>query len=354
MSWCAFSKKSLRGVSVYSGPESNKKHGNHDTKSDNASTAIIKQMLAVKLLSHHCTKFVSYESCWRGKTTFLFCHVISWDQKIINLLVKLLSRYCKKFVAYDSCWRGGAIFLFCHVMLCDHKIICMWLEIGVLQYKSRICQVWCLKVLLRDIIWPHHPKNMWLGKWEPRNLSPLATGFGVYRSEDITFHLVAWHQVTILCKKYVTYEGVLLNLSHHCTQFDGWCLVLWKCRYNVSILSRQITLSHDQREMWLGRWERFNLSHHCAKFVAYGSCGREICFYFVGWYNITTWSKGHMTCLVIRSPSTYIITVPSLMLKGLVEMDIWSFLFCHITSRGHMIKRTCDVSVGFSQHKLPI
>ena len=147
MSWCAFSKKSLRAVSVYSGPESNKKHGNHDTKSDNASTAIIKQMLAVKLLSHHCTKFVSYESCWRGKTTFLFCHVISWDQKIINLLVKLLSRYCKKFVAYDSCWRGGAIFLFCHVMLCDHKIIGMWLEIGVLQYKSRICQVWCLKVL---------------------------------------------------------------------------------------------------------------------------------------------------------------------------------------------------------------
>ena len=63
MSWCAFSKKSLRAVSVYSGPESNKKHGNHDTKSDNASTAIIKQMLAVKLLSHHCTKFVSYESC---------------------------------------------------------------------------------------------------------------------------------------------------------------------------------------------------------------------------------------------------------------------------------------------------
>ena len=59
---CIF-KKVVAGRAVYSGPESNKKHRSHDTKSDNVSTAIIKQMLAVMLLSHACTKFVAYEFC---------------------------------------------------------------------------------------------------------------------------------------------------------------------------------------------------------------------------------------------------------------------------------------------------
>ena len=64
--------------------------------------------------------------------------------------------------------------------------------------------------------------------------------------------------------------------------------------------------SHDQKNMWLGKWNPLNLSHHCFKFYAYRFYG-----------------KGDIT-----------------------------FVFCPMTSRDHMIKTTYGF-VGVPQPKLP-
>lgn len=74
---CIF-KKWLWGGSVYSGLESDKKLGNYGTKSDNALTDNIMQMLPVKLLSHQCAKFVAYVPCGRGNTILFLSRDIMW------------------------------------------------------------------------------------------------------------------------------------------------------------------------------------------------------------------------------------------------------------------------------------
>ena len=54
-----------------------------------------------------------------------------------------------------------------------------------------------------------------------------------------------------------------------CQHYQVWCLkVSWKWRYKVSIFSRDITRPHDQRDMWIGKIDYLNLSHHYAKFDA--------------------------------------------------------------------------------------
>ena len=81
---------------------------------------------------------------------------------------------------------------------------------------------------------------------------------------------------------------------------------LWKWRYNVSILSRNTTWPNDQRKIWHGKWNPLNLSLHHTKNDAYRSC-----------------EGGDIT-----------------------------FLFCHMTSRDHMIKGTCDLAdVDPSSHQ---
>ena len=60
-------------------------------------------------------------------------------------------------------------------------------------------------------MWSHYERDMWLGKWEP------------------------------------------INLSHHCTKFGAW--KSYENGDNVFILSSDIPLQHVQRDMWYGKWE---------------------------------------------------------------------------------------------------
>ena len=53
---------------------------------------------------------------------------------------------------------------------------------------------------------------------------------------------------------------------------------------------------HDQMDMWLGKGEPVNISHHCAKLDAYRCCeSGDVMFFTVIWHHVTTWSKAHMS-----------------------------------------------------------
>lgn len=62
-------------------------------------------------------------------------------------------------------------------------------------------------------------------------------------------------------------------------------------------------------------------------------------------------SRDHIikkTCDVVSdNPSPYVTTLPSLILTGLVEMK-YDILFCHVTSYDRMIKGTCNLVSGKS------
>ena len=87
-------------------------------------------------------------------------------------------------------------------------------------------------------------------------------------------------------------------------------------------MSRDITWAHDQKDMWLSKWESLNLRQHCTKFDAFRSCrsGNKT-FLFC---HVT--STDHM----IKGPygfakgslSTKVTTVLSLMVIGLVEVEM--------------------------------
>ena len=132
--------------------------------------------------------------------------------------------------------------------------------------KSPLFKVGCLEVfkkwrnntfiLSSNVTWPHDQRDMWLGKWEPLNLSPHPTKSGVSRS-------------------YGNADKTFLNLS------------------------RDIMGPHDPG-LWLGRWESLTLSYHYAKSDAYGCCSSK---------------------------------------------DI-KLLFCYVASHDHIIKRKCDLVSG--------
>ena len=88
-----------------------------------------------------------------------------------------------------------------------------------------------------------------------------------------------------------------------------WCFkVLWKSKYNISILSCDIMWPRDQKTC-LGKKNSPSLSYHLAKFDAYRSCGSR---------------------------------------------DI-TFSFCHVTAYDRMISEKCDMIKGsqFWQHLTP-
>ena len=45
-------------------------------------------------------------------------------------------------------------------------------------------------------------------------------------------------------------------------------------------------------------------------------------------------------------PSSKVTTLPSLLAVGFVEKDIFCFLICHVTSREHMVRWSCDIMGG--------
>lgn len=134
-------------------------------------------------LIHHPTKNGTYNSCGSGDQTFLICHVTLSDH-VIKKHVTLVNVY--------SCYRKGVASLTCHVT--------------------------------RDI---------WLGKWEPLDLSHHCARFDAYRScssGDITFLFcrVTSHDYTIIGTYVAWWVGSLQPKPQQC-QF--WHLqVLWKWR----------------------------------------------------------------------------------------------------------------------------
>ena len=129
---------------------------------------------------------------------------------------------------------------------------------------------------------------------------------------SMTFWVGAFYQKSPLCQVWWLY--VLWN---------RWSMVIRLLFFNVK------SCDHMIKETWLGQWEALTLSHHPTNFGAYRSsrsgdetfliCHVKSCDHMI---------KGHMTM--------DITIVPSLMLIGLMGVEM--FLFCHMTlwSKGHV------------------
>ena len=159
----------------------------------------------------------------------------------------------------------------------------------------------------------HHSTTLsrliWLCKW--RSHSPYVTTakLDAYRSCGsgcvfILTHDIAWCGHVMPRDKIKTYllptdtrlgKWAHFNLSHHCAKFEArrFCGI----RYDVFILSRNITWSHDQRDMWLGTWRPFtpkSQQYYNAKFEAYRSCRSADITLLCHQHHVTTWSKEHV------------------------------------------------------------
>ena len=102
-------------------------------------------------------------------------------------------------------------------------------------------------------------------------------------------------------------------------------IVLRNLRFNIFSSSRDITRPHDRRNTRLGKWEPLNLSHDYAKFDAYRSCSSgDVKSLFC--HVISDDHTIKETCDWVRmSSSTQLTTVQSLMVIGLVEVEIQHF-----------------------------
>ena len=127
-----------------------------------------------------------------------------------------------------------------------------------------------------------------------------------------------------------------------------------KRRYNVFILSRDITWAHDQRVMWLWKRELLSQSQNCANFDAYKTCGsRDIMFLFCH----ATLCE-HMIKVTYDLVSTNPFNLSQHYTKFYAFRSCGSrnktFLFCHVTSGEHMIQGSCDFVKRSPQPKLPL
>lgn len=120
--------------------------------------------------------------------------------------------------------------------------------------------------------WPYDQRDMWHGN-TPLTISHQHIKFDAYRSSEflsfIVCHLTSYGSVI---KVQITFW---VGYSHTNSPLSKvWCLlVLWK--WIIGFVSHGIPWSHDQRDVWYGKWEPLKLSHHCANFDAYMSCGNE-------------------------------------------------------------------------------
>lgn len=143
---------------------------------------------------------------------------------------------------------------------------------------------------------------MWVCKWESLNLSLQPTWFCIHRSCRTGAEMFLIYQVT-LCDQVIKvhmslWMGAFNPKSLLCQM--GWLKVLWLWRYNIFILPCDETYPHDQRDILLGKGEPLNLGCYCTQIDG---------------------------CRPCRS------------------RDI-TFLLCHLTSFGHMIKETFDLVNG--------
>ena len=100
----------------------------------------------------------------------------------------------------------------------------------------------------------------------------VVTSLMVIGLVEMCFYFVTWHHVTTWSKGRVTWQvGAPEPKSPLC---QIWYLqVLWNGKYNLFILTLDLTWPHNQRDLWLRKWEPFNLSYQYAKFGDYKSCG---------------------------------------------------------------------------------
>ena len=74
-------------------------------------------------------------------------------------------------------------------------------------------------------------------------------------------------------------------------------------------------------------------------------------FYFFAVYYVTLWSKEHMTCGVgAPQPKSTFSKFDTYRSCGRGDITL---LICHVTSRDHVIKRTCDIVGGSPHPKTP-
>ena len=135
------------------------------------------------------------------------------------------------------------------------------------------------------------------------------------------------------------------TLHHKSSPYQVWCLfVLWRWRYSISILSRDIKWPHDQRHIWLGRWEFHNLSHHYGKLNTYRYC-RTRDMWFGKWKHGTSdkpKNKGYVTDKW-EPLSHHCFNFDTYSYCG---TEAIKFLVCHVTSRDHIIKWICNLASG--------
>ena len=157
----------------------------------------------------------------------------------------------------------------------DQMVICLytWESLNLSYYSSkfdayRFYGSWNIFVFLScNIAWPRDQRDMWLGKWQPFKQRHHLMFIGFVEVKINFFSFVTW-KGTATWKKRDMWLGNWERLyqSHNCGKVDGKLKVLWKWRYNILALSRDITWLHNQRGMLLGKREPFNLSHYCPKF----------------------------------------------------------------------------------------
>ena len=196
----------------------------------------------------------------------------------------------------------------------------------------------------RDVTWAYYQRDMWLDECESLSLSHCAN-FDAFRScrsgnKTILFcHVTSSdHMIKVPC------DFVNGSLSTKVTTVASLMLIDL-VEVKVFILSCDITLPNDQRDMWLCKREPLNQNHHC---YAYRSCVRRDIFFL--FCRVTsrdqiikvTWD------LLNGSPPNQDTSLPKFLLIGilLVLRGDTMFLFCHETLCQHMIKETCDLLSG--------
>ena len=114
----------------------------------------------------------------------------------------------------------------------------------------------------------------------------------------IRYYFKIWHYKyganAVFC--HVTHMWLYALVSERIltksTQCHVWCLqILWKWRYSVFILLRDVMWLRDQRDIWLDKWELLTIIHHPTKFGGSRTCGSR---------NIMIW-----ICLVTQQKSTF-------------------------------------------------
>ena len=119
--------------------------------------------------------------------------------------------------------------------------------------------------------WPPDQTITCLSGLGPPTLSPYSAKFGGFRyCGKAVIRFFIFH-VTMLWKAHMTYWVESFDCTLSLSQV-WWPEVLQKYRYNFFEF---VTWTHDQKVMWLWRWNSPTISYYSDNFGANRCCGRE-------------------------------------------------------------------------------